>query len=197
MKLIIVTLIVLATLKFGYAQPVFGVKCGVNLNDVVVENAPFLPIHLYERNVGFNIGVFTQFNLIEKLALNTELQFIQKGANSDDIRINLNYLELPLLVSFTPIKMLSVEAGPGISYLISANAQHGTPNASDVFDKPFDFGLTAGIKIHATDKISIVCKYYYGLSSVRDFVNIYIDTTPTSANRNWQFGMSYSFSNSN
>lgn len=192
MKAIIVTLVVLTTIEFSYSQPVFGVKGGINLNEIVIENAPFLPILTYENNVGFHIGIFSQFTLIEQLAIRPELQFIQKGANSDDSRINLNYLELPLLVSFAFIKMFRVEAGPSVSYLLSANAlTDGTPDGSEVFDKPLDFGFTGGIRINFNNKISMVGRYYYGLSPNRSFPTTLPDFNPTSVNRNFQVGLSY------
>jgi len=194
-KLIIVTLVVLTTLEFGYTQPVFGIRGGINLNDIVMDGAPALPKHLYENNIGFHISVLSQFSLFKQLSICPELQFIQKGANSGDNRINLNYLELPIIISFAPLKILSVEAGPSMAYLLSAkeSPNDGTPDVSDVFDQPFDFGLTGGIKINATDKISIICRYYHGLNTIRSFPLTSPATNQTSVNQNFQFGMSYSF----
>jgi hypothetical protein len=132
--------------------------------------------------------------LVERLTISPELQFIQKGADSGNERINLNYLELPVVFSFAPVRILSLEAGPSISYLVSAKTSN--PSARDVispFDKPFDFGLNAGVGINLTNKISITGRYYYGLSSVRSFPQTLPDTNPTCTNRNFQMGISYLF----
>jgi hypothetical protein len=193
MKFTFAVFVVITTLSSCHSQH-FGVKGGINLNKISFEGAPSQPVQLYQNNVGFHVGVFSRYTLVERLTISPELQFIQKGADSGNERINLNYLELPVVFSFAPLRVLSLEAGPSISYLVSAKTSN--PSARDVispFDKPFDFGLNAGVRINLTNKISITGRYYYGLSSVRSFPQTLPDTNPTCTNRNFQMGISYLF----
>jgi hypothetical protein len=188
MKLIAPVLIFLMSLGYVYSQPVFTLKGGININDIIVESAPFLPTRLYEKSIGFHVGVISQFSLLKKLVISPELQFIQKGASSEETKVNLNYLELPLMISFTPIRILSIEMGPSASYLLSTNKN----DLSEAFNEPFDFGLTSGVKINLSNKFSILGRYYYGFSSVRSFPTTSPDFNPSAKNKNFQFSLCYS-----
>ncbi len=189
MKSIVPVLVFLIGFGYAYSQPVLAVKGGININDVIVAGAPFLPIRLYEKSIGFHVGVISNYSLFEKLAIAPELQFIQKGASSEETRVNLNYLELPVMISFTPIRILSIEMGPTAGYLLSTNKN----DLSDPFDNEFDLGLTSGVKINLNKKISMITRYYYGFSSVRSFPQTSPDLEQTAKNRNFQFSMCYSF----
>ena len=96
----------------SYSQVPIGIKAGLNINDILIENAPFFPVNLFRPNIGFHVGLISKFSLMNPLSFNPELIFIQRGANSSkteggikvDYRINLNYLELPLLLSINSTK---------------------------------------------------------------------------------------------
>lgn len=88
------------TLAPAYAQLTFGLKAGGNLNGTAIK----VPTDFsYETgsHLSFHAGVFTHVPLSDKLALMPELQFVQKGyvidGSPNDVRINLNYLELPVI----------------------------------------------------------------------------------------------------
>lgn len=184
----------------AYGQPSFGIKAGLNFNDIIVENAPWLPINLYRPSIGFHLGVISEFRLMNPLTFNPELIFIQKGANSSGKngginRINLNYLELPLLLSFNSTRLVSFQLGPNLGLRISAKRKTdgGKSDLKELFNKPFDFGVSGGLKLNLSNKISITGRYYYGLISPLKF-QFASSTTyppPSSSNRNLQIGMSY------
>lgn len=206
MNKITFTFLVLVGIGQSYAQPSFGIKAGVNRNAVTLKSTPFLPMRLYQPNLGFHFGGFARINLGDKFSFNPELLFVQRGAhkNPDGLfgalqpsvggRINLNYIELPLLLAFNPINFLSFEIGPSGSMKVSAKetSSKGKIDVSDQFDKSFDAGINAGIKVNLSNKISIVGRYYHGLRSVIRFENIYPNDPPaTSANKTLQVGIHY------
>ncbi len=199
---LIMVLIFICSLN-SYGQTSFGIKGGVNYNDIVIENAPFLPISLYRPNIGFHVGVFTRIR-IANLYVNPELLFVQRGCNSSpflfgsiqpatDTRINLNYIELPLLVTLFRFKLISLEAGPNTSVKLSAKeiSDNGKKDVSDRFNKPFDFGISGGIKAIIGQKISIAGRYYHGLGTVLHFPLVAPNTYPTSSSKNIQFSLHY------
>lgn len=208
MDKIIITSLLVICLSSAYGQAPFGIKAGINRNDIVIENAPFLPARLYQPNVGFHAGVFTQIRLF-KLYINPELQFVQRGCNSSaylfgsiqlgspqpasDTRINLNYIELPLLFTFFRFKSISLEAGPNTSIQLSAIeiSDNGKKDVSDRFNKPFDFGINGGIKATIGPKISMVGRYYHGLGSVLQFPLYAPFTLPTGSSKTIQFSLHY------
>jgi hypothetical protein len=206
---ILIPCLMLTFLANSYSQVPIGIKAGLNLNDIVIKNAPFLPIRTYTPSLGFHIGVTTTFNLSNKLTFNPDLLFIQKGANTSfgddqilgslsvvntvDGRVNLNYLELPLLLSFTPTKLISFDLGPNLGLRISAKGKTDSSKSDirDVFNKPFDFGVSGGLKLNLTKKISIISRYYYGLISPMKFQATSSTPSPSGSNRSLLLGMSY------
>jgi hypothetical protein len=198
-----ITFLVLICVSKCYSQTLFGIKGGVNYNDIVIENAPFLPISLYRPNIGFHVGVFTHIR-ISNLYFNPELLFIQRGCNSSeylfgsikpgaDTRINLNYIELPLMFTLFRFKLLSLEAGPNTSIKLSAKeiSDNRKKDVSDRFYKPFDFGISGGIRAIIGQKISIAGRYYHGLGSVLQFPLVAPNTYPTGSSKNIQFSLHY------
>lgn len=206
---LIVTFLVLICFSQSYSQTLFGIKGGVNYNDIVIDNAPALPINLYRPNIGFHAGVFTQIR-ISKFYFNPEVLFVQRGCNSStylfgsiqlgnpqpasDTRINLNYIELPILFTFFRFKSISLEAGPNTSIKLSAKeiSDNGKKDVSDRFNKPFDFGINGGIKAAIGSKISIVGRYFHGLGSVLQLpLHAAPFTFPTGSSKTIQFSLHY------
>ncbi len=196
-----ITFLVFICVSQSYSQTLFGIKGGVNYNDIVIENAPFLPISLYRPNIGFHVGVFTHIR-ISQLSLNPELLFVQRGCNSSeylfgslqpatDTRINLNYIELPLMFTLFRFNLLSLEAGPNASIKLSVKeiSDNGKKDVSDRFNKPFDFGISVGIKAIIGQKISIAGRYYHGLGSVLQFPSTAPNTFPTSSSKTIQLSL--------
>jgi hypothetical protein len=158
--------------------------------------------------MGFHAGVFTRIR-IAKFFVNPELLFVQRGCNSStylfgsiqlgpsqpatDTRINLNYIELPLLITLFRFKLISFEAGPNTSVKLSAKeiSDNGRKDVSDRFNKPFDFGISGGIKAIIGQKISIAGRYYHGLGSVIQFPPTSPYTFPMSSSKTIQFSLHY------
>ncbi len=73
-----------------------GAKVGLNINNI---GSSIFAGDVYRTNVGFHVGVFGQIPIKGKFSLIPEVQYIQKGADSDiqnnlsssTGRINLNY----------------------------------------------------------------------------------------------------------
>jgi hypothetical protein len=159
----------------AFAQLSFGVKAGLNLNDVYMK----VPQNFYgntiqgdgiDPNLGFHLGVFAKIDLSKKFAFIPELQYIRKGfdfSNTDD-RLNLNYLELPLMFSYSPIKLIGIELGPGIAYQLAANVHTSshTIDMSDWYDEKFDVNLNVGVRVYLTQRFSVGARYSYGFTSI-------------------------------
>ncbi len=90
-------------------------------------------------------------------------------------------------------KLLSLEAGPNTSIKLSAKeiSDNGKKDASDRFNKPFDFGISGGVRAIIGEKISIAGRYYHGLGSVLQFPLVAPNTFPTGSSKNIQFSLLY------
>jgi Outer membrane protein beta-barrel domain len=204
MSKLAVTFLVLICVSETYSQKLLGIKGGVNYNDIAIENAPFLPISLYRPDIGFHVGVFTHIR-VSKFYFTPELLFVQRGCNSyanlfgslqpaSDTRINLNYIELPILFTFFRFKTLSLEAGPNTSIKLSAKeiSDNGKKDVSDRFNKPFDIGINGGIRAIIGQKISIAGRYYHGFGSVLQ-LPLYAppNSIPSGSSKTIQFSLHY------
>ncbi len=205
-KIVIIVFLLNYTIH-AYSQIPFGIKGGVNRNDIVIENAPFLPIGLYQPNVGFHVGLFGEVRVF-KLRFHPELLFVQRGANShiylqgslnpaSESRINLNYIELPVMFTLYKIRSLALETGPTLSYKISTKeiSDNGKKDVTGRFNKPFDFGINFGLKVQIYSRVFIVGRYYHGLLSVLQFPSISPNTFPSSSLTNIQVGLHYLLKN--
>jgi len=203
MKQLIILVASVLCWNITVAQTQWGVKAGINYNEVRLENVPFLPISGLRSNIGFHIGGFGELGLSKKWFLHMGLQFIQMGANSTNYttnpstktRINLNYLEMPILISHKLVKTLRLEFGPSISYTLSAKETPAdtSKNLDQIFVNDFDFGINGGLRIAVYENISVWGRYYHGFRQPSNFPNMLIDTKPESTKKNFQLGIGYSF----
>jgi hypothetical protein len=193
-KLILMSGLVIFS-NYSYSQFAFGVKGGININELSVSGSSVGDP--YKTNMAFHVGVYAQLKLSDdKLSLIPELQFSQRGANVNGTRINLNYLELPILISYKLNKQLRIELGPTVGYKISAVAKGGgsSNNVDAIWDKNFDLGIAPGIRFYVSEKVSIIGRYYYGISPASEVNYLDMNANPTKIstyNRTIQLGVGY------
>jgi hypothetical protein len=158
-------------------SPKLGVKAGVNLSNLYVDN-----VDDENMKVGLNIGLFAKLPLARGFSIQPELLYSSKGAKLNynnillgkgEYRFNLNYVELPVLAVVNVAKNINIQAGGYVSYLASANIKDmdsdGTiSNIKDLnaenFNR-FDYGLVGGVGIDV-QLFTVGVRYNYGLKEV-------------------------------
>src|SRR5687767_5039192 len=92
--------IIFATCEYSVGQIRYGIKAGVNLSDVVINNYINPDAESdFDFKVGIHGGVFARADLNDKLGSSVELLYSNKGVKAIS-RINLHYINLPLLVLY-------------------------------------------------------------------------------------------------
>ncbi len=140
----------------------FGAKGGLNLATLNGKDADDL-----KMKIGFNLGLVGEYAFNEKIAIQPELLFSAQGAKAeegdDDFKLKLNYLSLPVMFKYYVAEGLSLQAGPQISYLLSAKA-----NDEDVKDdaQKIDFALGLGAGYKLDNNLFFDARYTYGLSKI-------------------------------
>ena len=166
-----ITLSIIAVLAFGFANAQgvkFGVKGGISLTNLTGDD-----IEDNSSKVGFLVGGFAEIKLTEKFAIQPELLFATQGtkfeADGDDLKYNLNYLNVPVMAKFYVADKFSLEAGPQIGFLLSAKAKAGDED-EDVKDffKSVDFGVNFGAGYDFTENLSAGVRYNLGLANILD-----------------------------
>lgn len=104
----------------------FGVKAGVNLSNVYDSQGEQFNA---DSKLGLAAGVFVALPLGKYFGIQPEILFSQKGykgsgsiLGSDySFSYTSNYIDVPLLLAFKPISLITIVAGPQYSFLIKDN----------------------------------------------------------------------------
>ena len=139
---------------------------------------------------GFYAGVYVETSLNELFGLKSELFYISKGAKKtinklEEFNTTLNYMELPVYLSFKPLKNGEISAGFAVSYLISSKlVNYGEIVEGALYDMhDFDFSFLVALNYHFTERLGICARVDYSLVPVKKHPNWF--------NNNLSFGITY------
>lgn len=171
-KFLTVLIIGLALSSVASAQGFHvGIKGGTNL--LKIDDKSFKD----EFKFGYNLGAFTEIYFNKKVGIQPELLWSQSSyrtANNieqvipgtkADVNVKLNYLQIPLLLSYRPIKLLSLQVGPQFGILINQD-QSILQNGKDAFKKG-DFSMLAGAQLNL-GPLKAGARYVVGLTDIND-----------------------------
>lgn len=178
-------LMTLAATECVNAQKVnFGVKAGLNLSTWSYDDASLRP--------GFHAGGFATVQFSRMFAVQPEVMYSMEGAAWEGkldafgfslanakVTSTVHKLNVPVMLQFTPISMLTIEAGPqfgfnlAVSHHIKSNiAGIELPEQDVDVDKEnynmFEMGIAAGLKLNLTRNMAIGARYVYGISPIFD-----------------------------
>ncbi|MBX3253775.1 MAG: PorT family protein [Chitinophagaceae bacterium] len=131
-----------------------------------------------EFQLGYHLGVAPEIMLTKKWGIQPEVMFSQSNTTTsrefEDIYkisshelkdVKLNYLSIPLMLSFRPVSFFTLQAGPQFSVLM--NKQRTLlENGGDAFKKG-DFAMVGGAQINLL-RLRIYGRYAIGLSELND-----------------------------
>jgi hypothetical protein len=126
------------------------------------------------------LGGFAEIGLGGKIGIQPEVLFNQYQTRADssfshiyqnalDINnyqnVTLNYLSIPLLLTYKVGSLLSLQAGPQVGILID-QSKNLLENGQEAF-KSGDFSMVGGAQIHIS-KIRLTGRYIVGLNNISD-----------------------------
>lgn len=168
------TLLVIAGLSSQAQGFHFGVKAGANLNKIDGESFN------QEFQFGYMAGAFMQIYVNHQWGLQPELNFNQTNYRTasnfsavvpdgvNDVKGKLNWLTIPVLLSYRPVPFLSLLAGPQFGILVNQD-EHLINNAGDAFKKG-DFSVVGGAQLNL-GPVMAGARYVVGLSNLNDVTN--------------------------
>jgi hypothetical protein len=149
--LIVVLLAVGANLFAQTSNSVFSFKpvIGINACQIHGDNASGY------NKFGVNGGIMVNSRLNKKASIDLGIVFTQKGARKNQnikdndytfFRVNLNYIELPLLFNYKVNSNYFITLGPSLAYLINytEDTEAGNWNGVYPFEK-FEYGVNVGL----------------------------------------------------
>jgi len=185
-----ITLILVMAVSSVHAQNVnIGIKGGLNAFNIADDDGSE-----FDTKLGAHVGLLGHIHLSRQFALQPELVFSMQGAKSNDldVKLNLNYLNVPLLVQYMFDNGFRLQAGPQVGFLMSANTVNGSSN--DVKDgfNDIDVGLSFGASyVQPSTGFGFDVRYNYGLSDITE------TSLNEAYNRGFQIGVFYLFKHRN
>jgi hypothetical protein len=173
------------------AQFHIGAKAGANVNKI--DGKSFKEGFSY----GYHVGGFAEIGLGEKFILQPEVLFNQYSStvdssfrnvykdlfSSDQTKVKLNYLSIPLVLNYKLVGPLYLQAGPQIGILMDQD-KNLLENGTDAF-KNGEFSMLGGAQLKFS-KFRLTGRYVVGLNNIND-----IDNQDKWKNQAWQlsFGL--------
>jgi Outer membrane protein beta-barrel domain len=150
-----------------------GIKGGANLTKV--DGKSFND----EFKTGYHAGAFVQLRLSNKFQVQPEVLFNQFNTRTDtsfsnvyDIKnlkdVKLNYISIPLLLTYAPSKVISFQAGPQFGILID-KSKTIADNGKQAF-RSGDLSMLGGVQV-SIGGIRVNGRYFVGLNNINDIDN--------------------------
>ncbi len=172
MKKLLLSLLMLAGFFMTQAQEL-GLKGGIQFNNLTEsfmdESAT------YDMAIDFHVGVYGEFSISDLISIQPEIVYSREGAKVDEgdesVRIQTDYIQVPVIVKFHVAEKLNIQAGPQIGFQVAAKAK-SDGNSIDLkdfieFKNPVIAG-TAGLGYEVSEAIEIGGRYNFGLSNMLD-----------------------------
>lgn len=176
----------------AFAQHVnVGIKGGLNVYNVSNDENDNA-----DPRIGLHAGLLGHIHLSDQFALQPELVYSAQGSQftvgGSDFKLNLHYVNVPLLLQYMFDNGFRIEAGPQLGLLIAANSSVGNleTDVKDDFENT-DIGIGMGLSyVNPSTGFGVGARYNHGLT------NINANGAVSSYNRGFQLGVFYLFKHS-
>lgn len=140
----------------------FGLKAGLNLSSINADG--------FKGKAGIYGGIFANIPVGTSVSVQPEVLYNNAGAKVEDmsdVKLNLDYISVPIMIQYNIIPELYLEAGPQFSVAINKEVKTdaGSADVKDLF-RNFDFGVGLGAGYYFTNNIGITARYTAGLIDI-------------------------------
>ena len=111
-KIIFLSLIVLFTTKSLSQGVDLGIKVGANF-------ATLTELPNVDTRTGLNFGAFFTIKFNDKIAIQGDVLYSQQGAEFDLDKVDLDYVNVPIVFKYYLVKKLNLHIGPQFGFLVS------------------------------------------------------------------------------
>lgn len=216
-----ISLLTTAALILGSGAAAFAQDTGVQVGPKVGMNVSVLDSQINSETQfkpGLLLGGFVRWRISERIALQPELVYSQQGATNKlnfggqpaENKINLNYLNIPLLLKIYAGRVVNFQVGPQLGLLLSgrrvgqssyfsgSNGSGYSTEDTDVTESyKGDFALCGGLGVDLPNGLLGSVRVNYGFTDIdndsqsiatRQFLNI-----GGLHNRTIEFSVGYAF----
>jgi hypothetical protein len=165
-----------------------GIKAGLNVYNINNDNNVE-----YDPKAGFHLGLLGHIHLAKQVALQPEITYSAQGAKfktgNVETKINLGYINVPILLQYMFDNGFRLQAGPQVGFLVNAKSETGNTKV-DIKNslKSVDFGLGFGVGyVKPSTGFGVDLRYNIGVANINE------NSTVKSTNRGVQLGVFYLF----
>ena len=168
--------VALCVSQFLMAQFHIGAKAGANITKL--DGISFKDQFRYSYHVGgfMEIGLGGRFTLQPEVMFNQYTSTLDSSYKeiyenviaSDQSKVKLNYLSIPLLLDYKLVGPIHLQAGPQFSVLMDKN-KNFLENGGDAF-RQGDFAMLGGAQINL-GALRLSGRYIIGLNNINDIDN--------------------------
>ncbi len=178
-QLFIVIAMFFATLTYAQMGLDLGIKVGANF-------ANLTDITDASTKTGFVGGAFATIKFSDKIAIQGDLLYSQQGAEFDAEKINLDYINFPIVFKYYIIKRLNIQAGPQFGTVVNDNLDGIFADFNS-----FDVSGVVGIGVDLPLNFRVTGRYGFGLSDISFITD---NTTFNTSAKNSVFTLTAGFS---
>ena len=114
--------------------------------------------------IGFVGGAFVTIKFSDKIAIQGDLLYSQQGVELDVDKINLDYINFPIVLKYYIIKRVNIQAGPQFGTVINDNLAEFL--GSNIDFNSFDVTGVVGIGVDLPLNFRVTGRYGFGLSDI-------------------------------
>lgn len=177
--------IVMTVSAFAQAPAKFGLKAGVNIATLRQDNVS------YDSRIGLHVGGLAHIHLAPQWALQPEVVYSQEGAELNDVKLKLDYVNIPLMLQYMFNNGFRIEAGPQLGLMVNSKAEDDDENEDDLDEvfKTTNVGLGFGLNYLSYSGLGVGGRYVLGLSDISE------SNTSKVKSGNFQISLFYMFDN--
>ena len=137
-----------------------------------------------DAKVGLAAGAELGYQLNESFAVTAGAIYSMQGAKSEGVKMNLDYINIPILANYYITKGLAVKAGIQPAFKVKSEAKADVVSVDLEGFKSFDFSIPVGLSYEVSDFV-IDARYNWGMTKVLEGFD--------SKNTVFQFTVGYKF----
>jgi hypothetical protein len=135
----------------------FGIKAGANFSSITDASN-------VSNKTGFLIGVFAGVKFNDNVGIQGDLLYSQQGADFNPEKIDLNYVNIPVVIKYFVVKGLNIQAGPQFGFIVDDNIKDVFGNIVEA--ESFDLTGVVGAGYDFPMGIRADARYNFGLTDI-------------------------------
>lgn len=174
LRILFAAMILACCASVVYGQSAFGLKGGLNLTNLKVDD----PAATYDSRSGYHVGIFMR-EKFSKVAIQPELLLSTMSSDVSstvlgEYQDQFTYLSVPVMVKFYIVSGLNIHLGPQFSFLLDGERKFKSDllgsSSRDIKDyyKGSDVSVSAGAGWDFPFGLNLDVRYNVGVKDIND-----------------------------